>query len=91
MQNLCKYQISSVCLFCAILACSKVETWDYYFVIQMNPWITTSYFWWYLGTIQELVLAVDFRCDDEKKILSWGDILVSLRSWRLQDSKNAGH
>jgi hypothetical protein len=29
--------------------------------------------------------------DEEKKLLSWGDILVSLRSWRLQDSKNAGH
>jgi hypothetical protein len=27
----------------------------------------------------------------KKKLLSWGDILVSLRSWRLQDSKNAGH
>jgi hypothetical protein len=26
-----------------------------------------------------------------KKFLSWGGILVSLRSWRLHDSKNAGH
>jgi hypothetical protein len=25
---------------CAILACSKVGTWDENFVIQMNPWIT---------------------------------------------------
>jgi hypothetical protein len=23
----------------------------------------------------------------KKKVLSWGDILISLRSWRLQDSK----
>ncbi len=39
----------------------------------------------------ELVLLIDYRCDDEKKkLLCWGDILV-LRSWRLQDSKNAGH
>ncbi len=34
---------------------------------------------------------IDYRCDDEKKVSSWGDILVSLRSWRLHDSKNAGH
>jgi hypothetical protein len=27
----------------------------------------------------------------EKKLLSWGGILVSLRSWRLQDSKDARH
>jgi hypothetical protein len=27
----------------------------------------------------------------KKKLLSLGAILVSLRSWRLQDSKNAGH
>ncbi len=27
----------------------------------------------------------------KKTLLSWGDILVSLRRWRLQDSKNAGH
>jgi hypothetical protein len=35
-----------------------------------------------------LGIIIDYRCDDEKKkLLSWGDILVSLRSWRLQDSK----
>jgi hypothetical protein len=35
---------------------------------------------------------IDYRQDDaKKKVSSWGDILVSLRSWRLQDSKNAGH
>ncbi len=34
--------------------------------------------------------GLDYRCDDDKKLLSWGDILVSLGSWRLQDSKNAG-
>jgi hypothetical protein len=28
---------------------------------------------------------------NKKKLLSWGDTLVSLRSWRLQDSKNGGH
>ncbi len=36
------------------------------------------------------MVTIDYRCDDEKKKLL-GDILVSLRSWRLQDSKNAGH
>jgi hypothetical protein len=35
--------------------------------------------------------SIDYRCDDEKKLLSWGNILVTLLSWRLQDSKNAGH
>jgi hypothetical protein len=29
--------------------------------------------------------------EKKKKLLSWGDILASLRSGRLQDSKNAGH
>ncbi len=30
-----------ICLLCcAILACSRSETWDYNYVIQMNPWIT---------------------------------------------------
>ncbi len=30
-----------ICLpCCAILACSKVESWDYKFIIQMNLWIT---------------------------------------------------
>ncbi len=40
-----------------------------------------------------LEAPIDHRVDDEKKkkLSSWGDILVSLRSWRLQDSKNAGH
>ncbi len=33
-------------------------------------------------------ITIDYRCDDDKKkILSWRDIVVSLRSWRLQDSK----
>jgi hypothetical protein len=27
----------------------------------------------------------------KKKRVSWGDILVSLHTWKLQDSKNAGH
>ncbi len=27
----------------------------------------------------------------KKKLLSWGNILVALHSWRLQDSKNACH
>ncbi len=36
--------------------------------------------------------TIYYRYDEiKKKLLSWGDILVSLRSWRLQDSRNAGH
>jgi hypothetical protein len=27
----------------------------------------------------------------QQKLQSWGDILVSMRSWWLQDFKNAGH
>ncbi len=41
----------------------------------------------------QLYSYIDYRCDDEKKkkklVSCWRDILVSLRSWRLQDSKNA--
>ncbi len=37
------------------------------------------------------ITALDFRCDDEKKTLELGDILVLLCSWRLQDFKTAGH
>ncbi len=39
------------------------------------------------------IQVIDYRWDDEKKkkLLSWGDILVSLHSWQLQDSKNAVH
>jgi hypothetical protein len=48
---------------------------------------------WYIGfAINYRVHPIDYRCDDEKKkFLSWGNILLSLRSWRLRDSKNAGH
>jgi hypothetical protein len=35
---------------------------------------------------------IDYRCGNEKILLSWGDMLVSpLHSWRLQNSKNTGH
>jgi hypothetical protein len=28
--------------------------------------------------------TIDYRCDDEKKkLLSWGDIMVSLRTWLM--------
>jgi hypothetical protein len=31
-------------------------------------------------TLFERDISIDHRCDDEKKTLSWGAILVSLRS-----------
>ncbi len=32
------------------------------------------------GRTNTRVKTIDYRCDDEKKLLSWGDILVSMRS-----------
>jgi hypothetical protein len=30
--------------------------------------------------LEVAVMTVDYRCDNEKKLLRWGDILVSVRS-----------
>jgi hypothetical protein len=48
-------------------------------------------FWVALRAIHQLGRTIDYRCDEEKKLLNWGDILVRSHSWRLQDSKDAGH
>ncbi len=36
-------------------------------------------------------MAHRFDIEKKKKLLRWGDILVSVRSLRLQESKNTGH
>ncbi len=35
--------------------------------------------------------SITIDATQKKLLLTWGDTLVSLRSWRLQNSKNAGH
>ncbi len=63
---------------------------SYRYVTKITPHVTIciSFF------VSHPHFNIDYRCDDKikyKKLFSWADILVSLRSWRLQESKNAGH
>jgi hypothetical protein len=67
------------------------------YVLQLVTFYANRYFTFWRVCVCVCVygggggLPIDYRCDNEKKILSWGNILILLRSWWLQGSKNAGH
>ncbi len=64
--------------FSALFLWFKTSIHDYSQFLELNS--------------NQAVNSIDYWLDDEKKkLFSWVDILVYLCSWRLQDSKNAGH
>ncbi len=63
-----------ICLpCCAILACSKARNWDRILYFRWIPKLRTSYFWWFLVTNQESVLAkaIQWVCPRFISVVCW--------------------